>query len=45
MRLDRFICKSTKLTKREAIEFIHEGKILVNGDVFINEATQVHENN
>lgn len=45
MRLDKFVCKSTELTKIEAIQRISTGKICVNGDVVTNEATQVHENN
>lgn len=45
MRLDKFICKSTQLTKAEAIERIHAGDISVNDAVIINEATQVHESN
>jgi len=45
MRLDRFVCKSTKLTKSEATQLINEGRVLVNGDSVINEAIQVHENN
>ncbi len=45
MRLDRFICKSTELAKDNAIALIHNGKILVNGEIVFNEATQVHENN
>lgn len=45
MRLDKFICKSTELTKADAILSIHSGDVSVNGDTVINEATQVHENN
>ncbi|WP_413110363.1 pseudouridine synthase [Thaumasiovibrio sp. DFM-14] len=45
MRLDKFICKSTELTKSEAIKIIKQGDIRVNGDVVMNEAVQVHENN
>lgn len=45
MRLDRFVCKSTELTKAEAIEQIHQGMVSVNGEAVRNEATQVHENN
>lgn len=45
MRLDKFICKSTELTKREAIQQIHAGIVCVNGEVAVNEATQVHQNN
>ena len=45
MRLDKFVCKSTELTKAEAILLIHAGELIVNGEVTTNEATQVHENN
>ncbi|WP_432454224.1 pseudouridine synthase [Agarivorans sp. QJM3NY_29] len=45
MRLDKFICKSTNLTKIEASQRIHSGQVQVNGDIANNEATQVHENN
>jgi 16S rRNA pseudouridine516 synthase len=42
MRLDKFICKSTELTKIEAIQHIHFGEVSVNGDVTTDEMTQVH---
>ncbi|WP_317133919.1 pseudouridine synthase [Marinomonas maritima] len=45
MRLDKFVCKSTELTKIEAIQHIHFGEVSVNGDVTTDEMTQVHENN
>jgi 16S rRNA pseudouridine516 synthase len=45
MRLDKFLCKSTELTKEEAIQRIHAGEVLVNGDVAQNGTMQVHENN
>lgn len=45
MRLDKFICKSTELTKAEAIQRIHAGDVFVNDEVITGEATQVHENN
>ena len=45
MRLDKFVCKSTELTKREAIQSIHGGEVRVNGCVLFDEASQVHENN
>ncbi|CAM3142068.1 pseudouridine synthase [Vibrio rarus] len=45
MRLDKFVCKSTQLTKDEAIARIHCGDVLVNQSVVTNESTQVHENN
>jgi 16S rRNA pseudouridine516 synthase len=45
MRLDKFICKSTTLNKRDAIAEIAAGEVCVNGVIETNEATQVHENN
>jgi len=53
MRLDKFICKSTELSKAEAIGLINTGKVMVNNvasgdynsDIRIDESTQVHENN
>jgi 16S rRNA pseudouridine516 synthase len=45
MRLDRFVCKSTELTKAEASQKIKQGELSVNGDVVLIESTQVHENN
>ncbi|GEA50959.1 pseudouridine synthase [Vibrio inusitatus NBRC 102082] len=45
VRLDRFVCKSTELTKEEATQRIHQGMISVNGEAVTNEALQVHENN
>jgi len=45
MRLDKFVCKSTELTKIDAIEHINIGNVSVNGIVILNEKTQVHENN
>lgn len=45
MRLDKFICKSTGLTKAEAIQSIHAGGAVVNNEVILTESTQVHENN
>lgn len=45
MRLEKFICKSTELTKREAIQEIHAGHILVNDIIVLDESIQVHENN
>jgi len=45
MRLDKFICKSTELTKIEAIQHIHLGEVSVNGEMARDEATQVHEDN
>jgi len=45
MRLDRFICKSTDLTKGDATLLINKGEVFVNGEVATNETSQVHENN
>lgn len=45
MRLDKFICKSTVLTKPEAIQRIQAGDVIVNGEAITSESTQVHENN
>lgn len=45
MRLDKFICKSTELTRTEAKKLLKTGLVLVNGEVIKNPATQVHENN
>jgi len=45
MRLDKFICKSTELTRNEAKKLLKSGEVRVNGDVAKNAAMQVHENN
>jgi 16S rRNA pseudouridine516 synthase len=45
MRLDKFVCKSTELTKNEAIQRINLGELSVNDVITMNEATQVHQNN
>nr|WP_258132485.1 pseudouridine synthase [Aliivibrio sifiae] len=45
MRLDKFICKSTELTKPQAIAMIEGGKVNVNRDAVTIVSTQVHENN
>lgn len=45
MRLDKFLCKSTDLTRNEAIQQIHLGSVVVNGEVITQESFQVHENN
>ena len=45
MRLDKFICKSTELTRNEAKKVLKQGKILVNGEIIKDGAKQVHENN
>jgi len=45
MRLDKFICKSTDLSKSDVLEMIHLGNVVVNDEVVLNEETQVHEDN
>ncbi len=45
MRLDKFICKSTELTRTEAKKLLKKGAVKVNDEVIKNPATQVHENN
>ncbi len=45
MRLDKFICKSTELTRTEAKKLLKTGRVLVNDEVIKNPAHQVHENN
>jgi 16S rRNA pseudouridine516 synthase len=45
MRIDKFICKSTELTRNEAKKVLKSGDVKVNGEVVKNAATQVHENN
>jgi len=45
MRLDKFVCKSTELTRAEAVQRINFGDVCVNGNAVTNEAIQVHENN
>lgn len=45
MRLDKFICKSTELTRNEAKKLLKSGQVKVNDEVIKNAATQVHENN
>lgn len=45
MRIDKFICKSTELTRSEAKKVLKSGEVRVNGEIVKNPATQVHENN
>ena len=45
MRLDKFICKSTELSRNEAKSLLKSGEVRVNDEVVKNPATQVHENN
>lgn len=45
MRLDKFVCKSTELSKSEAIKHISAGDVSVNGVITTSLSMQVHENN
>jgi 16S rRNA pseudouridine516 synthase len=45
MRLDKFICKSTELSRTEAHSSIQTRAIRVNGDIVTDARIQVHENN
>lgn len=45
MRLDKFICKSTELTRTEAKKLLKSGIVTVNGAIAKDPAMQVHENN
>ena len=45
MRLDKFICKSTELSRSDARRLICSGAITVNAEVVLDEVFQVHENN
>ncbi|WP_295893300.1 pseudouridine synthase [uncultured Vibrio sp.] len=45
MRLDKFVCKSTELTKTEARDRIQSGVVRVNSASITDETTQVHESN
>lgn len=45
MRLDKFICKSTDLSRDEATAKIIEGAVVVNGEVVVDPRSQVHEDN
>jgi len=45
MRLDKFLCKSTELTRIEATVLIVAGEVFVNGQTVTSASTQVHENN
>lgn len=45
MRLDKFICKGTELTRNEAKKLLKSGEVRVNGEIAKNAAMQVHENN
>jgi len=45
MRLDKFICKSTELSRTEAKKLLKSGEVRVNGEVAKKPDMQVHENN
>lgn len=45
MRLDKFLCKSTHLTKDDATLLIHQGAVTINDVVVTHESQQVHKNN
>jgi len=45
MRIDKYICKSTELTRTEAKSILKRGDVRVNDVVIKNPSTQVHENN
>jgi 16S rRNA pseudouridine516 synthase len=45
MRLDKYICKSTKLSRAQAVECIRDGHVIVNDKAVLVESVQVHENN
>ncbi|MBQ0719985.1 MAG: pseudouridine synthase [Gammaproteobacteria bacterium] len=45
MRLDKFVCKSTNLSRAKAVEYIRAGKVVVNAVAVLLESVQVHENN
>jgi len=45
MRLDKFVCKSTALSRVQAVECIHAGRVVVNDMAVLVESAQVHENN
>ena len=45
MRLDKFVCKSTDLSRAKAVECIRAGQVVVNAVAVFAESVQVHENN
>ena len=45
MRLDKFVCKSTDLSRAKAVECIRAGRVVVNAVALVVESVQVHENN
>lgn len=44
MRLDKFICKSTEYTLIDALTFIENGRVTINGIVANKVSDQVHKN-
>lgn len=45
MRLDKFVCKSTMLSRAQATAAICDGHVVVNHVVIVDVSTQVHEDN
>lgn len=45
MRLDKYICKSTDLSKSQAQACIEQGQVLLNDNPVFDIKTQAHENN
>lgn len=45
MRLDKFICKSTEYSLADAVAFIKNRSVSVNGMIAIGASDQVHKNN
>lgn len=45
MRLDKYICKSTELSKCEALEAIEKQQVKVNDKLALHAELQVHKNN
>ncbi len=45
MRLDKYICKSTELTRIEVSEALRGQRVKIDNIVFTNGAVQVHDNN
>ena len=45
MRLDKFICKSTELSRTDVSALLQSHMVKIDNKIFTNGATQVHENN
>jgi 16S rRNA pseudouridine516 synthase len=45
MRLDKFVCKSTALSRAEVSNVLQNHQVKVDNKVFTNGAVQIHENN